>query len=63
MAFERIARRNISGLAVVNDDGHTLFGNISGSDIKHLGTYFPPPVLSLHSRSLSSFTSIIFFSA
>jgi len=36
-AFERLARRNISGVAVVNIDGHTLFGNLSASDIKHLG--------------------------
>lgn len=41
--FERLTRRNISGLAVVNDDGHTLFGNLSGSDIKNLGS---PPLPS-----------------
>jgi CBS domain-containing protein len=35
--FERLARRNISGLAVVTEDGHTLYGNLSGSDIKNLG--------------------------
>ena len=38
--FERLARRNISGLAVVSEDGHTLYGNISGSDIKNLGNFF-----------------------
>jgi len=35
--FERLKRRNISGLAITTDDGHTLYGNLSGSDIKNLG--------------------------
>lgn len=39
--FERLIRRNVSGLAVVNDDGHTLYGNFSASNIKNLG-HFPP---------------------
>jgi len=36
-AFERLSRRNISGVAVVNEVGHTLYGNLSASDVKHLG--------------------------
>jgi len=40
-AFEKLARRNISGLAVVNEDGHTLLGNLSGSDVKQLGENIP----------------------
>eukprot|EP01128_Nolandella_sp_AFSM9_P006604 TRINITY_DN3436_c0_g1_i2.p1 TRINITY_DN3436_c0_g1~~TRINITY_DN3436_c0_g1_i2.p1 ORF type:complete len:320 (-),score=105.72 TRINITY_DN3436_c0_g1_i2:143-1081(-) len=37
VAFERLVKHNISGLAVVSKDGHTLVGNISASDIKNVG--------------------------